>query len=112
LSVAFCDIPDFVADHFPGIVPFSFANQFALQGADTARDVGAWDEYKHLELLETAYLIMTTGDPILPFRRSEGFMPLRFILQVRFEGSVRNRGHKIWHGSSVCGCDVKGKEIM
>src|SRR6266851_5812889 len=112
LSVPFCDIPDLVVDHCPCVIPFPFADQLALQGANSTWDIGTWDENKYLEFLETAYLIMTTSNPILLLRRLQGLMPFWFILQVRLEGAIHNGGYKVWYRSSISGCNVKGEEVM
>jgi hypothetical protein len=64
LCVAFHNISDLVADYFPSVVPLPFADKFALQRVHPTWDLRARHEDKYFELLKTAYLVMTTGDPV------------------------------------------------
>ena len=112
LCVPFHDIPDLIADYFASVVPLLFAHEFALQGAGAAWHFRSRDKDEHLQCFETAYLIMSSGDPIFPFGRAKGLVPFRLILQVRLKGAVRYGGDKVWYGGSISGRDIEGQEIV
>ncbi len=112
LSVPFCNIPDLIADHSSCVILFLFVDQLALQWANSMWDIGTRDENEYLEFLETAYLIMTAGNPILPLRRPKGLMPFQFILQVGLKGAVHNGSYEVWYGSHISRHNIKGEEVM
>ena len=75
-------------------------------------DLRAGDEDENFQFLEAMYLIVASGNPIFPFRRPKGLVPLWLILQFRFKGTVHDGGDKVWNGGGSCGGDIEGKEIV
>jgi len=106
LCIAFCDVADFVADHFPSVVPLTLANEFALQRACPIWDLRVRNEDEYFEVLKAAYLIMTTRNSVFPLRRLKGLMPLWLILQIWLEGPIGNGRYKVWYRRGVGGSDI------
>jgi hypothetical protein len=75
LGVALGNIPDLVANDVASIVTFAFAHQLAFEGPLATGDVRAGDEDEDFEIFEAVEFVTSTSNPILSFRRREGFRP-------------------------------------
>jgi hypothetical protein len=93
LGVALGDVPDLVADDVASIVALAFAHQLALEGALSTGYVRAGDENEDLEVFEAVEFVTGTSDPILTFRRREGFRPEGVVrgFWCRDDCSIRKR---------------------
>jgi hypothetical protein len=93
LGVAFGNVPDLVADDVASIVALAFAHQLALEGALSTGYVRAGDEDEDLEVFEAVEFVTGTSDPILTFRRREGFRPEGVVrgFWCRDDCSIRKR---------------------
>jgi hypothetical protein len=53
LCEAFCDVANFVMDNFSGVITFTFADEFALEGALATREFRSWHKNEYFEIFKT-----------------------------------------------------------
>jgi hypothetical protein len=75
LSIAFCDIPDFVTGDIASVISFPPADKLFSQGTFSGWEFCARDEDKNFHVFKAAESLPRAGDPVFSLWGCEGFSP-------------------------------------
>jgi hypothetical protein len=80
LSIAFCDIPDFVTGDVASVISFPPADKFSLQGTFSGWEFRAGGEDEDFHVFKAAEFLLRAGNPVFLLWGCEGFSPQGVVI--------------------------------